>query len=1020
MSDKKKSINIYELLDIGKWKGIFQKEFPNGHFLPLPNNLILTQDICDRFPLTLYGAIQKHHIEKKKVNLYTYEGEVLSLRINDSALGIRLSKSPNPNMRLMEHDDMVRYVLSSWFNAMKSLDQKGVLPQLIYALSKSPGKGVKIARDPDTNEYKVKIRPTGEVYSLPVEITWDNCNLTLRVGNRHQISSGTIKLMKGELLEVPTKYIILTYINQIIGKGFLEATDYREFNRLLSDPVLWLDTNSMGDNPSYGMKHKEDSTAFQREYHKGLYLKAILRNDSRKYPCLFLEKFPSTEVESSKSVIEMAHLQNETIIPEKNGGAHKSMVTSLKGINNCFVGFHEELGVINYLSDPKKLAKTLNRIHTGTGGNKADMMGIEGSNIFIKNIDGSLSRHYGYPINYFICLGRGYGGNSGVVPVRKDFHIPYRVKKNFTHTIYLDNIPKGHPVEQLIKRDTPLLGSKERALASYVRKVVETQLLPILKREPNHSWKNDYVLTLFDHKNPDVAKPIEVLMVSGNNRKYRFADPELDLEQFVQVGNGCVHINAEMYFYGEPGEPFKLRMLGGKATTLPCDFNMFIKDESSGDLIPYEKPVDVVQSNECVKGPALWWIAFAQRNGPCVLRPNEGLMDIQPTGEVVNFLQPNNAINKWLEENAEEVFIEYEVNNEVLRVLRQEPQFIQEIGESNPNADIEILKVFEYGALIRERVIGIHARIPLGYVELSTAAEKVATSTLTSQQFAGLGMLNPKLLQGLVEASSHKRDVVEKMIKAYIEGTGIKHVVPEGENHKLFLLIIKELMSSNGVDIRGALTIMEDACTSDIKLMNLMDQVYPDGFIITKNDVQISICLSVLQIYANKDSVGPNAMPITVQVLTFIRALMRAFIEDNNEYLNKGIKNRTWENLKSVERTLDFGRLNASIGGWVRKLLGDENPTTKVLASLGRITACAQATLKTSHLPSSSNQVMEYEGNKYSIPIFYIHPDDDILHILFGKDIPKNTDKEPYYVACTRTPLGFNMDPIYSDIYALA
>ena len=57
----------------------------------------------------------------------------------------------------------------------------------------------------------------------------------------------------------------------------------------------------------------------------------------------------------------------------------------------------------------------------------------------------------------------------------------------------------------------------------------------------------------------------------------------------------------------------------------------------------------------------------------------------------------------------------------------------------------------------------------------------------------------------------------------------------------------------------------------------------------------------------------------------------------------------------------------------------------------------------------------------YSIPVMYIHPNDDLLRVLFGDDIPCTDDVDnPYFIACTRTPLGFNMDPIYSDVYALA
>jgi hypothetical protein len=779
-----------------------------------------------------------------------------------------------------------------------------------------------------------------------------------------------------------------------------------------------------------------------KDSQKGMNLNLDMYSDSGKYPLFFLRKLSPQEPggDSSRKAIQDAHSKGLPFLAEKNGGIDKPSVNGMLGVNNCFVGYDPITGrYLNYLADPKKPQKTSNRIHTGTGGTVAEMEGLERSNIGIYNVDGSITYQYGYPLKLFVCQGRGYGGNSGVILAHPSFHIPYRVRKGFSCTVYIDNIPRNSPIEKYLKQKAKLYSSDAYvnssqaltlALASYIREQLEQQIVPLLKENPNHDWKDQHLLTLFKYRDEEgqwSGKPLKVFYISGNNRRYRFHEgQQIDTDSMVSVGLNCVHISADMYFYGQPGQPFKLRMLGGKATTLPCEFKTWVKD-SNGTLVPYKKPIDALESNEGVKGPALWWLAYAQSVGtqesPSILYPNEGLMKI-PSGEKVNFLEPNNAINKWLEESAQELFIDYEINNEVLNVLRQEPEFLQEWGTTNPNADIQILEIEDNGALVRERVIGIYVEIPLGFIELSTAAEKVVgNSTLTSQQFAVLGILNHKLLEGLAQASSWKRDVVAKMIGTYITAPElVSKIITGGDNgntHQLFLIIqeyfkkqVKEEVPDIADDTLQVLSLahsrFKECLSSDKDLMQLIDNVFPEGFIYCLKGIELPIYLPVLQIYAQRDTLSPDAIGITPQVLALVRKLAWAYVEVVDKFLETGVIDKTFKAIKDVEKDINLNGLNASIGGWMKSLLGDSNSSSKILAALGRITACGQATVKTSHLPSCSNQKVEIDGVRYSIPVMYIHPDDDLLHVLFGDDIPDTSDvNNPYFIACTRTPLGF-------------
>lgn len=1091
--------SIYDTINVCRWATIFKKEFPEGHFLPIKKPFVITQDICNKFPLTIYGIILKH---KGLVPMFSQKGEPLQLSINNRIETLVLPKSPNTNIPVWDYQAALRYTLDSWFSALKILDKKEKTKDLIFALSKTAYKkdskvnrtGIRITYSEYSQTYKASVIPTFGIYSQVTEISWDDTSITLRVGGRSEQSTGITTLFGNTPLYVPTKYIILTYLMLIVDnhRG-IEDVSSKEFSNLFKESSLWLNSNAIGMFNVYGMRLPPDSTRYTKDSQKGMYLGCDIRSDSGKYPLTILRKLSPQEPggDSSRSAILDAHRLGYPFLPEKNGGIKEPNVADFKGVNNCFVGYDAKKKLYyNFLADPKKPEKTTNRIHTGTGGIVAEMEGLERSNVSISNVDGTITYQYGHPINLFLSQARGFGGNSGVVPANPDFGIRYRVRKQFICTVYTDNIPRNTPLEKELLTRAKLYNSSNPAegltlaLASYIREELKLQLVPLLENNPNYEWKDEHLLTLFKYKDENgnvVGRPFKTFYVSGNNRHYQFHNFP-DTDAMVSVGMNCVHIAADMYFYGQKGQPFKLRMLGGKATTLPCEIKTWVKDKDSNNLIPYPKPIDIHQTNECIKGPALWWLAYAQSVGtkenPSILYPNEGLLKTG-SGEIVDFLVPNNAINKWLEENAEEVFIDYEINNEVLSVLRQQPEFLQEWGAHNPNADIQVLNVEADGALVRERVIGIYVRIPIGFVELSTAAEKiVGNSTLTSQQFAVLGMLNPSLLEGLAEASSWKRDVVEKMIRTYITAPEkVSKVIPEGSSHQLFLIIqefLKKQVKEENHDIADdplrvlalANTHLKNCFSSDKDLMNLINTVYPDGFIYCLKGIELPIYLPVLQIYAQRDTLSPDAVGITPQVLSLVRKLGWAYTDAIDKYLETGSIDTTFQALIDVEKELSLNSLNASIRGWMKSLLGDSNSSSKVLAALGRITACGQATVKTSHLPSCSNQKVKkeeylpylcllipeylshllktYNNRKvepdeilsdtdgdisdvsgvneyYSIPVFYIHPNDDLLKVLFGDDIPCTDDVDnPYFIACTRTPLGFNMDPIYSDVYALA
>lgn len=71
--------SIYDTINVCRWATIFKKEFPEGHFLPIKKPFVITQDVCNKFPLTIYGIILKH---KGLVPMFSQKGEPLQLSIN--------------------------------------------------------------------------------------------------------------------------------------------------------------------------------------------------------------------------------------------------------------------------------------------------------------------------------------------------------------------------------------------------------------------------------------------------------------------------------------------------------------------------------------------------------------------------------------------------------------------------------------------------------------------------------------------------------------------------------------------------------------------------------------------------------------------------------------------------------------------------------------------------------------------------------------------------------------------------
>ena len=167
-------MSIYQVINVGRWKPLFEKEFPNGHFLPLPKEVILTQEICDMFPCTIYGAIQK---QGGKVHLYANEPLELDIgEINGipcDPLRFNLPLPPTSTTPVWTLEEALRYMLESWFNALSHIEKKGKLVDLIFLLARDKKKGIKVTYQSDIGMYKARVIYEGNNITQPTCIYWD-------------------------------------------------------------------------------------------------------------------------------------------------------------------------------------------------------------------------------------------------------------------------------------------------------------------------------------------------------------------------------------------------------------------------------------------------------------------------------------------------------------------------------------------------------------------------------------------------------------------------------------------------------------------------------------------------------------------------------------------------------------------------------------------------------------------------------------------------------------------------------
>ena len=208
--------SIYDLINVSKWSTIFKKEFPEGHFLPISKAIVLTQDVCDKFSLSIYGTILQH---KGLVPMYSLNGEPLQLKIGTKVQTLKLPVSPNPNIPVWDYPTALRYIMESWFEAIKTLDKKGKIKDLVFALSQTVHNkgskyhsGIRITYSDVDRTYKAVVLPSFNSYTQVTEIVWDDVSITLKVGTQSKQSTGLTTLFGSNSLSVPTKYIVLTYL----------------------------------------------------------------------------------------------------------------------------------------------------------------------------------------------------------------------------------------------------------------------------------------------------------------------------------------------------------------------------------------------------------------------------------------------------------------------------------------------------------------------------------------------------------------------------------------------------------------------------------------------------------------------------------------------------------------------------------------------------------------------------------------------------------------------------------------
>lgn len=148
---------------------------------------------------------------------------------------------------------------------------------------------------------------------------------------------------------------------------------------------------------------------------------------------------------------------------------------------------------------------------------------------------------------------------------------------------------------------------------------------------------------------------------------------------------------------------WKLRGDGIKATTCPIELKFFGDFNSTEEL---QVEWDVMFGIESLKGGLAYLASFTNAHGGGVIDVEEGNLTLH-SGEVVSLDDTNGPLQKWIQTNTHEVWVEFKMINAEFRsvlVKRDASSIALEASEVTEKTDLYLVSIHQDYVLLREKI----------------------------------------------------------------------------------------------------------------------------------------------------------------------------------------------------------------------------------------------------------------------------------------------------------------------------
>jgi len=547
------------------------------------------------------------------------------------------------------------------------------------------------------------------------------------------------------------------------------------------------------------------------------------------------------------------------------------------------------------------------------------------------------TRFYGIRLQAAITNSR-LGHGSGVASIHPNKKISYKISKRIEGEIPSYLIPP--PIKKAIRANGGFGDELLTHLIEPIKKKLRDKVGKVFK-------PNETILEVWD-KYPKYHT--HILKAPNLNLEFTLLpirDENFEIIKYSRSKTG-LNIRLDLEATLKDSE-VKVRVPGGKFTTIPEDIRFKDKATKWDLFIPYEG----------IKGRLLMLTSFSnfifsQYGIESTYVSNEGKLVFDTPINLFNqevssidLTSNDNPFEEWIKENTQLVWVEREINKHILDYLYLDNQdMVQLLGQDKPNADIRVLEDIPNGYKIEEYVQCLMGEIYIN-VEITSPREYLNVQGLTLEQLVIIETISPELAQALNDKSIG----LHQGVKTFIDFSEGKYITKATES-----LIPKYSPTDFSVYLKDRLKIEKVKREGDI--LRECEKLLPNGVIIKETKGKgVFIHFGLLCSYGQSGAVIKGLSSSVIH-------LIRLLIEDS--YDEKTIK--LWGQKIRIESIQ-----------WIQRMQGFKKGNSKIIKRLGRTNHLAVGIkVKTSQLP----EVEHRDG----LPVFLFHPQCEAIKKLRLKD----------------------------------